>query len=355
MHLILKDGTVLSGKSFGAEVESFGEVVFNTGMVGYPESLTDPSYKDQILVLTYPLAGNYGVPNWDLDEYGLFKNFESEKIHIKGLIVTDYSENYSHHSAVQSLGEWLAKEGVPAITGIDTRALTKLLRNKGSMLGKISPKIEDAKNIKFDDPNKRNLVPLVSIQEPKVYGKGNKTILLVDSGLKLNILRSLLKRNVKVIRVPWDYDFMNSEFDYDGIFLSNGPGDPAVLTNMVNNVKEAMKKNIPVVGICLGNQIIAQAAGAKTFKLKYGHRGQNQPCINTENGKAYLSSQNHGFAIDEDTIPKDWNVWFKNANDNSIEGIKHSSKPYACVQFHPEATPGPTDTDYIFDELLQLI
>lgn len=355
LKLVLADGTVLEGKSFGAYTDSYGEVVFNTGMVGYPESLTDPSYKDQILVLTYPLVGNYGVPDWEKDANGLLKNFESEKIHVKGLIVSDYSENYNHHAAVESLSEWLEREGIPAITGIDTRALTKKLREKGSMLGKITTQDENADKIEFDDPNKRNLVPLVSIPEPIEYGSGDKTILLVDSGVKLNIVRSLLKRNVKVIRVPWDYDYMNSDLKFDGVFLSNGPGDPAVLTNMVDNVKKAMEEGIPVVGICLGNQIIGQAAGAKTFKLKYGHRGQNQPCINTETGKAVLTSQNHGFAIDEKTLPKGWKVWFKNANDDSVEGIKHESKPYACVQFHPEATPGPTDTNYLFDELLSLI
>lgn len=355
LKLILQDGTVIEGQSFGAEVESMGEVVFNTGMVGYPESLTDPSYRDQILVLTYPLVGNYGVPAWDTDEFNLYKHFESEKIHVKGLIVSDYSEDHNHHAATESLADWLKREGIPAITGIDTRALTKKLREKGSMLGKITDKDDSADNIDFYDPNQVNLVADVTTPEIMTYGQGDKTVILVDSGVKLNIIRSILKRGVKVIVVPFDYDFLNSEFEYDGVFLSNGPGDPALLQDLVGRIRTAMEKEIPVVGICLGNQLIGQAAGAKTYKLKYGHRGQNQPCIDTETGKAVLTSQNHGFALDENTLPEGWKVWFRNANDDTVEGIKHESKPYACVQFHPEATPGPTDTNYLFDELLNLI
>ncbi len=356
LKLILEDGTEFIGEAFGAFNETEGEVVFNTGMVGYPESLTDPSYKNQILVCTFPLVGNYGVPKPKVDQNGVIENFESDRVHIKGLIVSDYSDEYNHYDADKSLSQWLEEYSIPGITGIDTRALTKKIREKGVMSGKIV-KLTSKVSKKFHDPNKDNLVAEVGVKEPVIYGKegkGVKTLLMLDCGMKENILRNLLARNVRIVRVPWDYDFMNSEFEYDAIFLSNGPGDPEKLDLIVEKLKKAITKNIPIVGICLGIQLLSIAAGAKTYKLKYGHRSQNQPCIDVETGRCYLTSQNHGYAVDEKTLPKNWNVWFRNANDNTVEGVKHATKPYAAVQFHPESFPGPVDTTYLFDELLKI-
>lgn len=358
LKLILEDGSQYLGESFGADTEMTGEVVFNTGMVGYTEGITDPSYRDQILISTYPLIGNYGVPDKEQDELGLLKAFESDHIHINGLVVSDYSENYNHHEAKKSLGDWLKEEGIPAITGIDTRGLTKKIREKGVMLGAIVHPDKTIKDIKLKDPNDENLGDKVCIKEPKIFepkNPVNKTVLLMDCGVKNNIIRNILQRGWKVILVPWNYDFFNTEYKFDGVFISNGPGDPISLKKLIENVKKAMSKNIPVVGICMGNSVIGLASGAKTYKLKYGHRSQNQPCIDLETDRCYLTTQNHGYAIKEKSLKSGWKVWFRNANDESVEGIKHESKPYACVQFHPESTPGPTDTQYIFDELLSII
>lgn len=337
MKLHLENKLVFQGESFGAEVDVSGEVVFSTGMVGYVESITDPSYAGQILVLTYPLIGNYGVPEKS--------RFESEKIQVAGLIVQNYSEDYSHYEAVQSLGAWLKKEKVPAMTGVDTRALTKLLREKGVMLGSIRTSGKPV----FIDPNEENLVAKVSRRTKKAYGNGARHVILVDCGAKENIARSLAARGVRVTRVPWDFDF--TRLDYDGVVFSNGPGDPTQCTATIENAKKAFQKGKPVLGICLGTQIMALAAGGKTFKLKYGHRSHNQPAIDAD-GKAYITSQNHGYAVDEKYLPKDWKVWFRNGNDNSVEGIRHAVKPFISVQFHPEATPGPNDTSWIFDEFI---
>ncbi len=344
MKLYLKDGTVIEGESFGAASNAAGEVVFNTGMVGYVESLTDPSYAGQIVVLTYPLIGNYGVPKKE--------RFESLRIQVAGLIVSEYSENYSHHEAKESLASWLKREGIPAMQGVDTRALTKKLREHGVMLGALS---NNGKPRKFTDPNDENLVAKVSIKRKHIYpgrsgGTGKKRIVLVDCGAKENIVRSLVARGATVIRVPWDYDFSREK--YHGLLISNGPGDPTMCTATIANIQKAMKAQKPILGICLGNQLLALAAGAKTYKLKYGHRGHNQPCINSENGRCYITSQNHGFAVDEKSLPKEWEVWFTNANDCSNEGIRHKTKNWRSVQFHPEASPGPTDAAWIFDEFL---
>lgn len=339
MKLYLKDGTVFEGKSFGAQKNASGEVVFNTGMTGYVESLTDPSYAGQIVVLTYPLIGNYGVPDK--------KFFESQKMQIAGLVVAEYSEEYSHHAAKQSLSEWLKASGVPAITGVDTRALTKKLREHGVMLGQLStgkaPK-------KFTDPNEENLVARVSPKKKQTYGNGPIKIIAIDCGMKENIVRSLTRSGVTLTRVPWDYDFTDDE--YDALFISNGPGDPTQCTATIEHIRHAMAADKPILGICLGNQLLALAAGAKTYKLKYGHRGQNQPCIDSETGRCYITSQNHGFAVDAKTLPEGWEEWFTNANDASNEGIKHKKNMWRSVQFHPEASPGPTDTAWIFDEFI---
>jgi carbamoyl-phosphate synthase small subunit len=346
--LVLEDFTEIAGFSFGFEQSVAGEVVFNTGMVGYPQSFTDPSYRGQILVLTYPLIGNYGVPG-DEREQGLLKFFESEKIHISALIIDDYCDKPSHWNSKLTLSAWLKENKIPALCGIDTRALTKKLRHKGVMLGKI---IFD-KEIDFDDPNKRNLVKEVSISEPVEYGKSDTKIILIDCGAKNNILNELLKRKVTVRRVPFDYDF--SKENYDGIFISNGPGDPKMCKTTIENISNAMKGNKPIFGICLGNQILALAAGANTYKLKFGHRSQNQPCVMEGTKRCYITSQNHGFAVDAKTLPNDWEEWFVNGNDGTNEGIRHKKKPFMSVQFHPEATPGPVDTNFLFDEFIKMV
>ena len=343
VKLVLEDGTVYRGKSFGKLIPSAGEVVFNTAMTGYPESLTDPSYRGQILCLTYPLVGNYGAPGQDTkDKLHIFH--ESSSIHIKGLIVSDYSFEYSHWSAAESLHQWLENNSIPGIYGIDTRALTKRLREKGSMLGKIEP---EGTETGFYDPNRENLVKEVSINEPATYGNGKYRIVLIDCGVKYNIIRNLLKRDTTVIRVPWNYDYHSLE--YDGLFISNGPGDPKMCRETIANIGKSLQKDIPVFGICLGNQLMGLAAGADTYKLKYGHRSHNQPVLQTGTDRAYITSQNHGFAVDNNSLGKDWEPLFVNVNDNTNEGMRHRKKPFFSTQFHPEASGGPTDTDFLFD------
>ena len=352
MKLYLKDGTVVEGESFGSDRSVTGEVVFNPGMVGYPESLTDPSYAGQILVLTYPLVGNYGVPSFAKATEGKPDTppFESRKIQIAGLVVSEYSENYSHSTAKKSLAAWLKESGVPAMTGVDTRALTKRLREHGVILGRIEHVRSRRSNIGFADPNKENLVARVSPKKKRVYKGGRVRIVAVDCGMKENIVRSLVARGATVIRVPWNHDFTKEP--YDGLLLSNGPGDPTMCGATIENIRRAMEKGKPILGVCLGNQLLALAAGAKTYKLKYGHRSQNQPCIDVRTGRCYITSQNHGFAVDAKTLSAGWEEWFVNANDGSNEGLRHKTKPWTSVQFHPEASPGPTDTAWIFDEFI---
>ena len=347
VKLLLEDGTELHGKCFGSESSVSGEVVFNTAMTGYPESLTDPSYKGQILVLTYPLIGNYGVPGHE-SENGLPKYFESDRMHISGLIVSDYSFEYSHWNAKLSLADWLKSQKIPGVFDIDTRSLTKRLREKGTMLGKI---IFDNEKIELYDPNKDNLVDQVSTSKKIVYGKGKYKIVLIDCGVKYNIIRNLLKRDTTVIRVPWNYNIFEEK--YDGLFISNGPGDPKMCIDTIKNLNKAFDDDRPIMGICLGNQLMALASRADTYKLKYGHRSHNQPVIQVGTNKAYITSQNHGFAIDNNTLTKDWEPLFVNLNDNTNEGMKHKTKPFFSSQFHPEATGGPVDTEYLFDEFLQ--
>ena len=450
-RLILEDGTVFQGKSFGCEAEAVGEVVFNTAMTGYPESLTDPSYAGQILVMTYPLVGNYGVPETpdrptpmplpcregsshlqeekssknssDADvcsEYSLPRFMESDRIHVKALVVADYSEAYSHWNAKESLGSWLQREHIPGITGIDTRRLTKLLRERGVMRGRISltpdpsPRGEGSKNL--EDYGSINWVEKVSCKEVITYkpeeqivnrkslNRQIKRVVLVDCGVKANIIRCLLKRSVEVIRVPWDYDF--NQLDFDGLFLANGPGDPEQCEVTVKHIRtflrnEAKKRPTPdpsrqggekasaenangnaslpsrgdlegslalpltgergeglprpLMGICLGNQLLARAAGAKTYKLKYGHRSHNQPVQQVGTTRCFITSQNHGYAVDASTLPDDWEPLFVNMNDGSNEGIRHKTFPWFSAQFHPEACSGPTDTEWMFDEFVEMM
>jgi len=349
MKLVLEDGTAISGSFFGYPGSVAGEVVFNTAMTGYPESLSDPSYKGQILVLTYPLIGNYGVPE-SVMENNLPRFFESSKVHISGLIVSDYSEEFNHWNAAKSLGDWLKENKIPAMYGVDTRALTKLIREKGALKGKMVCENQD---VDFYDPDKDNLVDKVSCKEKIVYGNGKNKILLVDCGVKNNIIRHVLKRDTTVIKVPWNYNFLNE--DYDGILVSNGPGNPVHCIETIENLSIVMKSDKPVFGICLGNQLMALASGAKTYKLKYGHRSHNQPVLLSNTNKAYITSQNHGYAIEQETLPVDWEPLFANLNDGTNEGIKHKTKPFFSVQFHPEASSGPTDTEFLFDDFIELV
>lgn len=348
--LVLEDGSEFSGWSFGAVNNANGEVVFNTGMVGYPETMTDPSYCGQILVCTYPLIGNYGIPG---DERGneLLENFESEKVHIQGLIISDCSMNYSHWNAKKSLSDWMKEYDVPGIYGIDTRKLAKKLRQQGTMLGKII--LDGSEDIPFQDPNKRNLVSEVTVMSTIRYHKPGKRVALVDCGVKNSIIQAFLRRNISVVRVPYDHDFLLE--DVEGIVISNGPGDPKMCKATIEHTRRALQSNLPILGICLGCQILALAAGADTYKLKYGHRGQNQPCIESGTKRCYITSQNHGYAVNTETLLEDWREWFQNDNDGTNEGIIHISRPFFGAQFHPEASPGPDDTEFIFDMFMRAL
>ena len=350
LHLVLEDGTVFHGKSFGYEAPVAGEVVFSTGMVGYVESLSDPSYLGQILTLTYPLIGNYGVPK-DKTENGISTFYESEKIQASGLIVSDFSFEYSHWNAEKSLSDWLKENKVPAVYGIDTRELTKLVREKGTMLGKLV--FPDETDISFVNPDDENQVAKASCKEVISYGSGKHKVVLVDCGVKNNIIRCLLKRDITVIRVPWDFDF--NTLEYDGLFISNGPGDPAYCDVTVNNIRNAMQTGKPIFGICMGNQLLSLAGGAKTYKLKYGHRSCNQPVQLVGTQRAFVTSQNHGFAVDNNSLSDEWEPLFVNMNDGTNEGIRHKTKPWFSCQFHPEATAGPTDTEFLFDVFAELL
>lgn len=350
--LTLEDGSKFEGFSFGYENPCAGEVVFNTAMTGYPESLTDPSYEGQILVTTYPILGNYGVPSAEKStEANVSDYFESSRIHCEAIVCQDYSWVPSHWQATRSLADWLKDEKIPGIYGIDTRALTKLLRDKGSMLGKIT--FEGAEDIEFHDPNKENLIAKVSTREVKEFGEGEKRVVLVDCGTKYNIIRCLTRRGVRVTLVPWDYDF--TQIPYDGLFISNGPGSPEFAEKTVENIRKAFEIGKPICGICMGNQLLSKAAGAKIYKLKYGHRSHNQPVRLSGTERCFITSQNHGFAVDNDTIPADWEPHFINMNDGTNEGIRHKSKPFFSAQFHPEASSGPKDTEFIFDEFIALL
>ena len=359
------------GQAFGKQTSVGGEVVFNTGMVGYPETMTDPSYRGQILVLTYPLIGNYGVPGPQRDEYGLPLHFESDRIQVRGLVVSERSAHYSHHSAVMGLDQWMAEHSVPGVFGVDTRALTQRIRDRGTLLGRIEPVGSGGGGVAddepFHDPNVTDLVSevsgsAISTLEPKPSpGRDPSvrppTVVVVDCGCKANIIRSLLVRGVRVVRVPHDHYFL--DIQYDGLLLSNGPGDPKMCRTTITNIERALAVGKPILGICLGSQLLALAAGADTYKLKFGHRSQNQPCVEQIDGKpsprCVITSQNHGYAVRAEGLPEDWRVWFTNANDGTVEGIRHVSRPFMAVQFHPEATPGPVDTSEVFDAFTNLV
>jgi carbamoyl-phosphate synthase small subunit len=342
--LIFKDGVEVEGKSFGFEKGVAGEIVFTTGMVGYPESLTDPSYKGQLLVFTYPLIGNYGVPDKG--------SWESEGIKVSGVIVSSYNDTPSHPSSKESLGDWLKQERTPGLIISDTRFLTKKIRMEGAMLAKI---VFQNENIPFYNPNADNLVKQVStkkiIRFPEHQGRPH--LVVIDCGSKQSIVRCLLERKINVTIVPWDCDPLEEKIKVDGVVISNGPGDPKQVTKTIKNIERILSRKIPVLGICLGNQILALATGGDTYKMKFGHRGQNQPCLEASSKRCFLTTQNHGFAIGK--IPKGFKTWFINSNDGTNEGIKHEKYPFLSVQFHPEAAPGPTDTKWVFDEFLKFL
>ena len=346
--LVLQDGTKFHGKSFGYDAPVAGEVVFNTAMMGYPESLTDPSYAGQLVTLTFPLVGNYGVPPFTFGPEGLPTFMESDHIHASAIIVSDYSEQYSHWNANESLAEWLKREQVPGITGIDTRELTKVLREHGVMMGQIIFD-DDPTNIPQAQYEGVNFVDRVSCKEIIRYNEGaGKRVVLVDCGVKANIIRNLIERGLEVVRVPWNYDYTGMEFD--GLFLGNGPGDPDLCQEAVNILRQQMSKSRkPICGICMGNQLMAKAGGANIYKLKYGHRSHNQPVRMVGTDKCYITSQNHGYAVDASTLDKDWSELFVNMNDGSNEGVRHNTNPWFTSQFHPEACSGPVDTLFMFD------
>ena len=377
-RLILEDGTTFCGWSFGFDGNTSGEVVFNTAMSGYPESLTDPSYAGQILVTTFPLIGNYGVPDTGNGADGLPLFMESDRIHAKALVVADYSEQYSHWNAKESLASWLKREKVPGITGIDTRRLTKVLREHGVMMGRIEMSEElRVKSEEFatalpesEDYGSVNWVEQVSCKEVITYrpdttavansslftlNSSLKKVVLVDCGVKANIIRCLIRRGIEVVRVPWDYDF--NELEFDGLFLANGPGDPERCEKTVAHIRTFLNNPEvkPCMGICLGNQLLARAAGANTYKLKYGHRSHNQPVQQVGTTRCFITSQNHGYAVDDKTLPADWEPLFVNMNDGSNEGIRHKTNPWMSAQFHPEACSGPVDTEFLFDEFVAML
>ena len=371
-RLILDDGSLFVGQSFGYDAPTTGEVVFNTAMTGYPESLTDPSYAGQILVTTFPLIGNYGVPDTGVGDNGLPLFMESERIHAKALVVADYSETYSHWNAKESLAAWLKREKIPGITGIDTRRLTKVLRENGVMMGRIliqSPESSLAPEAPESPESYAsvNWVEKVSCKEVITYKAESilspltsnlsplKRVVLVDCGVKANIIRCLIRRGIEVVRVPWDYDF--NQLAFDGLFLANGPGDPEQCGKTVEHIRTFLnnKEIKPCMGICLGNQLLARAAGAKTYKLKYGHRSHNQPVQQVGTTKCFITSQNHGYAVDDSTLPADWEPLFVNMNDGSNEGIRHKTNPWMSAQFHPEACSGPVDTEFLFDEFVKML
>ena len=352
--LVLEDGTKFHGKSFGYDQPVAGEVVFNTAMMGYPESLTDPSYAGQLMTLTYPLVGNYGVPPFTLEQNGMATFMESDKIYASAIIVADYSEKYSHWNAVESLADWLKREHVPGITGIDTRQLTKVLREHGVMMGKIIFD-DEPDNIPTAEYEGVNWVDRVSCKDIIRYNEGaGKKVVLVDCGVKNNIIRCLVNRGVEVIRVPWNYDYTSMKFD--GLFLGNGPGDLDMCEDAVNVIRKQMSMSRkPICGICMGNQLLAKAGGATIYKLKYGHRSHNQPVREVGTNRCYVTSQNHGYAVDAKTLGSEWRELFVNMNDGSNEGVAHKENPWFTSQFHPEACSGPIDTEFMFDRFIQTL
>ncbi len=360
-RLVLEDGAIFEGVSFGGSEPVAGEVVFTTGMVGYPEALTDPSYRGQILTFTYPSIGNYGVPlrpaampaegrHPQEGDPLVDRPLESDRIQVAGVVCASYSDDHSHYTSGQSLGSWMGAQSIPGLTGVDTRALTKRIRARGALLGRIE--FDGRAAPAFVDPNVRNLVAEVSSPRVRRHGSGKPSIILIDCGRKNNQIRMLVDRGAEVRVVPWNHDPLSGKSDYDGVVISNGPGDPCQARATVETARRLMQRRVPILGICLGHQILALAAGATTFKMKFGHRAHNQPCVDLRGGRCYQTSQNHGYAVDGRTLPGGWQAWFVNANDGTNEGIRHTKGPWRSVQFHPEAAPGPTGTEWILDEFV---
>jgi carbamoyl-phosphate synthase small subunit len=368
-RLMLEDNSLFQGIGFGYPCDLAGEVVFNTGMVGYTEALSDPSYRGQILCMTYPLIGNYGVPSKEIkDEYGLPKYFESENIQVKGLIIYELSDVASHWSCIKTIDQWLYDEEVPGICGVDTRELTKKLRVNGSMRGVLSVSKDDVldkakaskmmKSRRYGTYEGWNFLSEVSVTEPREYGDKNRDcIVLLDTGTKYSIIRNIIRIGYRVVCLPWDTGYQKIKaYKPKGVVISNGPGDPKVCKSTIETAVQLIDTATPTLGICLGNQILALAGGADTYKLKFGHRGQNKPCISLRNNHAFITSQNHGYGIDAKSLDKtDFETWFLNADDNTVEGIQHKTKPIIAVQFHPEASPGPYDCLFVFDEFKAII
>jgi len=365
-RLELSNGVTLEGSAIGADVCVTGEMVFNTGMLGYSEAMTDPSYLGQILVFSFCLIGNYGIPAPKGGDFFMAKGHESSSIKTQGIIVSDIYDGCHHHDGGMSLEQWMIENNVPGIAGIDTRYLVQMIRESGNLFGRIVP--EGAKKEKIDrfeflknfsdaeyvDPSKYNLMPSVSTKEIKKFGTGVKKVAVIDCGAKLNISRMLVERGCEVYLLPWDADF--SKVEVDGWLISNGPGDPQNTGDLVERVKkDVLGSGKPVLGICLGHQILSLASGAKTRRLPHGHRSHNQPVFSLPDKHAYMSSQNHRYAVEKKTIQEGWELWFENANDESVEGLRHKTKPYRSVQFHPEASSGPNDTSWIMDEFVKKI
>ena len=357
MKLILEDGTEMSGESFGAARAVAGEVVFNTGMTGYVETLTDPSYRGQVLICTYPLIGNYGVPA-PRQAGSLDGPYESGRIQVQGLVVQHYHAAYSHATAARSLGDWLKSENIPAVTGMDTRALTRRIREQGTMKGWLlanGAAGEQAKNC-ADEIEMSQVFDLVAPNQTRTYEAGELKVVLVDIGAKDNIVRSLLARDVTVIRASWRADLDRLAAQADGVLIGNGPGDPKDLDPLIAQLRALMADyHKPIFGVCLGHQILALAAGGDTYKLKYGHRGVNQPVQDLLTRRCYVTSQNHGYAVSDDSLLDAWEPWFINLNDGTNEGLRSRTKPFYSVQFHPEAAPGPEDTGALFDDFVRLV
>jgi len=356
--LALSDGEQYEGELIGAPLNASGELVFTTGMVGYSEAITDPSYFGQILIFSYPLIGNYGIPDLPKGlKLPIPRGFESDRVNTAAVIVTVDSEETFHWNSFQSLDRWLTEQKVPGIVGLDTRHLVHQVRSGQNLLGKVTPEKPEGdrwlgdtlpKTTGFFDPGDHDILPEVSVKKREIIGKGSKRIGLVDCGVKWNIIRQLVEQDCEVELLPWDTDL--SKVDCDGWLISNGPGDPMRTGKLQEQIAGLLKEDRPILGICLGHQLVALAAGAKTKRMLYGHRSHNQPVRQVGTRRGYITSQNHGYVVLDDSIPKDWEPWFVNANDRTIEGIRHKTKPFRTVQFHPEAAGGPRDTGWILEQ-----
>lgn len=365
--LMLQDGRYFQGIGFGATKKIGGEIVFNTITgAGYNETLTDPSYQGQIVVMTHPLVGNYGVPAWEKDIYGIHRYFESDSIKVSGFVVSECCKNPSHYESVKTLNEFLLEEDIPGIEWVDTRAITKILREEGVQVGLLAvfnpgekPDIEKLReNVKIvRDPNLRHLVSEVSTKEVKKFTPKNSRgkVVVIDLGVKNNILRNLVSRGLEIILVPYNYTYEKvMKLNPDGVFITNGPGDPAMYKSPIELSRNLIENNIATMGICLGNQIIGLAAGGSSYKLKYGHRGGNKTVIDPLTKKCYITSQNHGFCV-RDFEKSGFKEFLKNIDDSSNEGLIHKEKSIFAVQFHPEGSPGPLDSLYLFDKFIDLM